>query len=371
MLMALAIALAGSVDGVKVVQIFNTEFGRSLGNFALILIPSFILAACLTRRKLDGASGVMAVVAPVTAAGMICPDTSYAALSSVAGRHKLSVAFGSYAGYRLLFPAGPLIVATGLGIDSPALFLTGLFLLIPVWLAGEVWSRYRLPPAEAAGTGPARLGAILSWNLGRALMPLILLGVLIAIGGMASLSAYPLLDFVTHPKGALIVAAAVALIDTQQESRRECLDWAVRRGAGLLVMIGAASAFGGILSHVFPLSQLLPSGISGGVVVVVLFAMTMVVKVIHGSSMATFATATPLLAPIVQGTEISPVVAVFAICLGSIAILPTDSFYWLVRSDALANDPESSALVTLAGGAVVQALVGFSVLFTLNIVGII
>ncbi|HEY0837196.1 MAG TPA: hypothetical protein VGE72_25010 [Azospirillum sp.] len=87
----------------------------------------------------------------------------------------------------------------------------------------------------------------------------------------------------------------------------------------------------------------------GGAVILGLFAMTMLVKVIHGSSMATFATATPLPAPLVQATGTSPLAAVFAICLGSIAILPTDSFYWLVRGNALAGHRDTSAVVILAG----------------------
>lgn len=368
-LLAVAIGLAGGIDGVQVVTVFNMEFGRSLGGFALILIPSFILAACLTKQQLDGASGIMAVLSPVTAAGMVCPDTSYAALSAAAGRHKLSVAFGSFAGYRLLFPAGPLIVATGLGIDSPWLFATGLFLLVPVWFAGEVWARFRRDPA-IAGQPPHPLVSIFSPTLARALTPLFVLGILLVIGGVFPLKSFPLLDFITHPKGALVTAAAVALIQTKSEYRRECMDTALRRSAWLLVVIGAASGFGGMLSQVIPLSSLLPRDISDGTVIFLLFAMTMVVKVVHGSSMVTFATATPLLAPVVLATQISPVAAVFAICLGSIAIMPTDSFYWLVRSDALGDRSEGSAVITMAGGALIQAMAGFSALYLLLLFGI-
>ncbi|MCR6628976.1 MAG: GntP family permease, partial [Magnetospirillum sp.] len=145
-LFALAIGLTSGLNGVEVVHAFSNGFGRILGDFALVLLPSFVLAACMARQKLDGADRIAAAISPMTAAGMVCPDTSYATLASVADRRKLSVAFGSGAGYRLLFPAGPLIVATGLGVNSPALFLTGLLLLVPVWLAGEVWSRYRTLP---------------------------------------------------------------------------------------------------------------------------------------------------------------------------------------------------------------------------------
>ena len=58
----------------------------------------------------------------------------------------------------------------------------------------------------------------------------------------------------------------------------------------------------------------------------------------------------------------SPVAAVFAICLGSfVAIMPNDSFYWLTRRDALENtESEGRAIGILAGGAIAQALTGLS-----------
>jgi hypothetical protein len=117
-LLALALGLGHGLPAPVLIKNFGAGFGRALGDFALILIPSFVLAACPARQALGGAPRVASVLAPLTAAGMVCPDTAYAALSSVAKHRKLSVAFGSHAGYRLLFPAGPLIVATGLGLDD-------------------------------------------------------------------------------------------------------------------------------------------------------------------------------------------------------------------------------------------------------------
>ena len=61
--------------------------------------------------------------------------------------------------------------------------------------------------------------------------------------------------------------------------------------------------------------------------------------------------------------------SVMAICLGSlIAILPNDSFYWLVRQDAMAGQPEPVAISTLAAGSVLQALTGLGVLLLLSTV---
>jgi GntP family gluconate:H+ symporter len=370
-LFALAIGLAGGLNYKDLVHTFSSSYGRALGDFTLILLPSFVLAACLSRRQLEGASGLAAALAPVTAAGMVCPDTGYATLSAIAERRKLSVAFSGFAGFRLLFPAGPLIIATSLGVEGHALFLIGLILMVPVWIAGEFWARYRIGGVGLHGGATTRKSGVLSWSDAQALMPLFVLGGLLVVGGVFSFRSVPLLDFVTHPKGALLVAAALALISTMPESRRECVDTAMRRTGWMLIVIGAASAFGGMISHFIPLDRLLPTATSAIGVLIALFVMTMIVKVIYGSALATFATAGALLAPIVHATSVSPIAAVFAICLGSFAILPTDTYYWLVRSDALAHHSERSAVTTMAGGAALQGVVGFAILCAMYFAGLV
>lgn len=358
---ALAIGLAGGLNYTDLVRTFGAGYGRALGDFTLILLPSFVLAACMSRRRLDGAAGLAAAVAPITAAGMVCPDTGYATLSSIAGQHKLSVAFGSFAGFRLLFPAGPLIIATGLGVEDHSFFAFGVTLFIPIWIVGELWARRRMAQGGIR-KNDVRRGRLLSWQDIDVLAPLIVLGMLLLIGASGWFKPYPLLDFITHPKGALFVAATWALIGTPADDRRACLDAAMRRTGSLLIVIGAASAFGGMITHFVALDRILPAARSITGTLITLFLMTMMIKFLYGSAMATFATAAALLAPVVQATGAPPIPAVFAICLGSFAILPTDSFYWLVRSDALAEQPEQRAIVTLAGGAALQAATGFLVL---------
>ncbi|HJU70775.1 MAG TPA: hypothetical protein VJ603_02925 [Paucimonas sp.] len=368
-LLALAIGLSGGLTAPALIKTFGANYGRALGDFALILIPSFILAACLSRQALGGAPRIASTIAPVTAAVMVCPDTSYAALSAVAQGRKLSVAFGSYAGYRLLFPAGPLIVATGLGIDSSGLFFLGLALLIPVWLAGEIWARYRALPA-ADGSAPAnRTNSRWSGDMTYALFPLVVLGGLLLIGAVFSFAAIPALDFITRPKGALLIAAGIAIAATAPEQRRECLDAAMARSASLLLIIGAASAFGAMLTQALPVQRMIPDSATGAGMLTALFMVTTVIKMVHGSSTVTLATAVAVLAPVIHATGVPPAAAVFAICLGSFVILPTDSFYWLVRSDALRELKEGAAIVTLAAGATLQGVVGFLALLLMHLLG--
>ena len=359
-LITIGMGFAGGMSAQNLIGAFNTGFGRALGEFALILLPSFALAAAISRHQTTPVKGLASVTSPIAGAGMICPDTAYAALSPIAGRQKLDVAFGSYAGFKLLYPAGPLIVATGLGVSDSLLPFYGLALLIPVWAAGAIWVRSigAMPTKSDVQTSSA-----LSLQALRPLAPFAVLALLLVIGAVSDFSSYPVLDFITLPKGALLIAAALAILDCPSEERRACLDSSVRRTGSLLLVIGAATAFGAMLTTLIPLGDLFPAGL-GLLGVFSLFALTTAFKLAQGSSMATFAAVAPIAAPIVANSDISPIAAVFAICLGSfIAILPNDSFYWLVRRDALEDvKSERRAIWILTGGAVSQALIGLALI---------
>jgi len=352
----LAIGLLGGLDTESLVRQFNTGFGRALGEFTLILLPSFTLAAVLNRQNAGAPDGVAAMAAPFAGAGMICPDTAYAALSPVAGAHRLDVAFGAYAGFKLLYPAGPLIVATGLGVADDSLLLYGAALLLPVWAAGVFWGRLR-GGAESSAAAETRAATV---SLLRLFGPFLLMALLLVLGGALDLSHITPVDFITQPKGALLTAAAFALLSMPSRNRRDCLDTAVRRTSSLLLLLGAASAFGAVLMQVVSLDGILPAG-AGMAGIVGLFVLTALFKLAQGSSMATFAAITPVAAPLVVAMDVPPAAAVLAICAGSfVAILPNDSFYWLVRKDALGQASEARAVATLSLGAIIQALTGLA-----------
>ncbi|MEO1285214.1 MAG: permease [Pseudomonadota bacterium] len=364
-LLTLVLGLSTGMGAEEVVMAFNTGFGRALGEFALILLPSFTLAAALSRRNIASAAAgrTVALASPVAGAGMICPDTAYAALSPAAGHYKIDTAFGAYAGFKLLYPAGPLIVAAGLGVagvEPAILLLFGALLTLPVWAAGVIWGRFATRGTqEHAETGRATdSGTFL-----RAFAPFVVMASLLVVGGFAGPTGNGAIDFLLLPKGALITAAILALLQTAPAERRACLDSAVRRTGSLLLVIGAASAFGAVLTGLVALDRLVPSG-AGVLTLVALFVLTVLFKLAQGSSMATFAAIAPVAAPVVLASGVNEIAAVFAICLGSfIAILPNDSYYWLVRRDAFADEQgEGRVIAILTGGAVVQALVGMAVL---------
>ena len=369
-LLSLLLAFGGGMDAADTISVFNSGFGRALGEFALILLPSFTLAAALSRQNVasEAAGRTAALASPVAGAGMICPDTAYAALAPAAGRYKLDLAFGAYAGFKLIYPAGPLIVAAGLGASVTettqpvTLLAVGVLLTLPVWAAGVIWGRFASGVTSDKSIGKTEHQEM---RFLLAFAPFAVMAALLILGGFVGPTGIGVVDFLLMPKGALLTAAILALLQTPAAERRDCLDSAVRRTGSLLLVIGAASAFGALLTGLVPLDQLVPTG-SGLATLAALFGLTVIFKLAQGSSMATFAAVAPVAAPIVAASGADPVAAVFAICLGSfIAILPNDSYYWLVRRDALEHEAsEAKVIRILSGGSVLQALLGMALLLT-------
>jgi len=346
---ALTMGLVGGLNTAELISLFDASFGRSLGEFALILLPSLILAAAMGRYNADTVTGLVVGASPLAGAGMICASTAYAALSPAAGKHRLNVAFGANSGFKLLYPAGPLVVATGLGVETDSLLTYGFALLIPVWVVGILWVHFHREENVSAEVGmlsvrPSFCSTALTFS------PFLLLTVLLIVGSITSFPNFVLLEFITQPKGALILSAIVALIRVTKDDRRECIDTAIRQTGELILIIGITSAFGGMLTHIVPLESFIPAQ-AGVIGIVSLFLLAVVFKLSQGGSMTVFVTVAPVAAPLVEGMGISPVVAVFSICLGTfVAILPNDSFYWMVRRDVLMNETESRAIAILGGG---------------------
>lgn len=358
-LITLLIGMLSGFGSAEIISIYNGGWGYAAGEFALILLPSFVIAAAIDRQKIEIHPAISVGLAPVVGAGMICPDTAYAALSPMVRRKKLSLAFGAYAGFKLLFPAGPLIIATSLGVADARLLAYCILIFIPVWCAGLVYSwvieGWLTPNQTEAKLQKAPTSLVMLW-------PFALLATLLVLGAAFDLRFNAWIDFATNPKGALLITAAAALSMVDRRDRRACIDSGVRRTGSLLLIIGAASAFSAFITTVIPVNEVF-SPQNGAIALISLFSMTALFKLLQGSSMSTFAAAGPVAVPIVAASEVSPMAAVIAICLGSfVAILPNDSFYWLVRKSALANETEFNAITILAGGAVIQATVGLSIL---------
>ncbi len=367
MIITVLIGITSGMGSKELVSVYNSGWGHAIGEFALILLPSFVLAAALEKQRIEMSPQVSVGLAPLAGAGMVCPDTAYAAISPMVRKHKLPLAFGAYSGFKLLFPAGPLLVATSLGVGDAKLLGFCLLMFIPVWVAGLLYgyiveSRY-LASGKLTDLNTFKMSLNVLW-------PFLLLATLLTLGVVADMSFNVWLDFATNPKGALFITAVSALSMVVRDSRRSCIDSGLRRTGSLLLIIGAASAFSAILTSVVPINDMFSTQ-SGLFTLISLFVLTAIFKLLQGSSMSTFAAAGPVAVPIVAAAEVSPVLAVVAICLGSfVAILPNDSYYWLVKQDTMAAESDFKATAILAGGSTIQAVVGMSVLILVATLGI-
>jgi gluconate:H+ symporter, GntP family len=375
LLAAVAVGLASGMDGPRLLAALDRGFGRNLGYLALLLACSFFLAAAVARGEPLALGRLSVALSPVTGAGLVCPDTSYATLSPFAGRHRRSVAVGSYAGFKLLVPAGPLIIAAGLsagGADlstetsRPRFVLLGFGLLVPVLLAGLAVVRLGDgADGRAAGLGPSAPEPVPStWHR---LLPLAALAVLLVLGFALELGAHPALAFLTSPAGALLATSGLAWALVPPEGRRACLDAALERTAPLLLVIGSAAALGAMLSAALPLGALASTFAarhSPAALIAVLFGVTALFKVVNGSSMATFAAVPPVLAPAVAASGLDRTAAAYAVCLGAfVAVLPNDSFFWLTQPTAAGASRRRGADFTLSAASIVQGLVGLAGLY--------
>jgi gluconate:H+ symporter, GntP family len=204
-LATLSIGLVTSKTNNLFIAGFNQAFIGSLGYFALILIPSFLMASTLSKLAMPRLGVLTKLLAPLAGAGMICPDTAYAAMSPIAKDQKPSILMGTYASFKLLPPAGPLIISAALGINEPRLLTYGFILLVPVWLVGELFISFfseKKFQVLSEGKEPQNF---------HSLVPLAITAVMIFIGISVTLDNAPtIIIYLFHPAGALLSGAVYA-----------------------------------------------------------------------------------------------------------------------------------------------------------------
>lgn len=354
LLLSLALGLFSGMDNATMLSLISEGFGGPLGEIALILIPSFILAEAISQSGATSTDGdVATAIAPLAGAAMVCPDTAYAALSPMSHGRKLSVLFGSYAGFKLLIPAGPAIVAATLGGLSATLIVWSVVAFLFCWLTGILFARHY----EKGNLTNARKGKMPSMAI---TVPLAILVGFIVIGGIIAwrnLSLSSSLTFLFSPKGALITAAAASLLFIDKSKYTLAFQSGINRTAPLLLIIGSASALGAMLVAVLPFEQLAQSLVATGLVIPALFLLTAFFKIAKGSSMATFAGTSGLVAALLPNLNVSVEAATLAMCAGAfVTIAPNDSLYWLVRQDAFSESEGQRATWILGLGATLQGI---------------
>jgi len=362
LLLSLVIGISCGMSTHQLLGLISAGFGESIGYIALILLASFALASAISNSQTPSSTAQFAtVVAPLAGASMVCPDTAYAALSPIAPGRKLSVLFGSYAGFKLLIPAGPAIVASMLGGLTPTLIGWGVITFIFCWGAGLAYASLfesKLPATQGSHPLPPLVITL----------PLLCLIGLIMIGALVGWYGIPLptiLEFSISPTGALIIAATIALTMVDAAEREAAFKSSINRTAPLLLIIGSASAFGAVLVAALSFETIARSLVSSGLVIPALFLLAAALKTAKGSSMATFAGAGGLVAVLLPSLNTSAEAATLALCAGAfVTIAPNDSLFWLVKRDAFGEQNGSRVTWILATGASLQGIVALMVVQT-------
>jgi gluconate:H+ symporter, GntP family len=366
LVLTLALGLASGMDDGRLTAALNKGFGLNIGYFAVLLFSSFLLAEAISIGKGFSLGRLGPAIAPFAGAGMVCCDTAYATLTPMAGKYKRYVAAGAYSGFKLLIPAGPLLIGSSLKAETGALsfVLLGLGLAAITTLAGIACLRLAdaAHPALRSDQESAIRGEGGIW---RSILPFAVMIILLIAGFAFDLTAMPALKFICAPIGALVASAVAAFALVSPDRRGAACEAALKRTASLVFVIGSATSLGTMLGVMLPIDALASSFASakGSLALCgISFAVAALFKVINGSSMATFATVPPLVAPLLAASSIDPRLATYALCLGSfVAILPNDSFFWITQPPISAK-PGSKPDFSLTWVSIVQACAGLAAL---------
>ncbi|HBN9841385.1 arsinothricin export permease ArsQ [Pseudomonas aeruginosa] len=368
---AILLPLLGGANSSSVFETLSKGFGNNLGYFAIVILSAFFIAGWIAARSSASFGKFGVSLSPLLGAGMVCPDTAYASLSPIAGNHKKYIAIGCYSGFKLLMPAGPLIIGIGLGANThdPRFLYLGLLLTVVTWITGSVWTHWTTR-ANFPAANRATIVAMPQDSVAKVIMPLAVFFVLLISGYAIPKNQHPAIEFFTTPAGALIATSLLVALNSKPGEVQDLLSKAMRRTSSLLFTIGCASALGLALGKVLPkelLEHTLAPSDSSTHILVGVFVLAAIFKTLNGSSLATFAAIPPVLTPLLVSSGVDLMSITFAVCLGSfIAILPNDSYYWLIKSDAFPEYPTGRYIYLITAGSALQAFAGLAILLLIS-----
>ncbi|MFI2211218.1 GntP family permease [Streptomyces sp. NPDC020141] len=362
--------------GIGLVILFGTIIGKVLERTgAAVTLAEAVLKVVGKRHP----AIAMSLIGWVVSIPVFC-DSGYVVLSplqrSIArktGKNPVvlgtALATGLYASHTFVPPTpGPIAAAGNVGIGSDGLIWVILF-SIPVSLvaalAGLAWALRRtghleskLPDAhQTFEEYKAQFDHIPS--LSRALTPIVLPIVLMAVGSVA---AFPsgdgtlvdgalgsLLQDLGAPVNALLIGVILALVLLPGERDAKALTTWVAEGivdaAPILVITGAGGAFGAVIKAT-PMADYISSLIGDGSALgslsalLVLFGLAALLKTAQGSSTASLIITSTLAQPLLPALgldghlgaiPIGQVLAVLAIGAGAMVVSHVnDSYFWVV-----------------------------------------
>lgn len=361
------------LPALDVVNFVKTGFGGTLTKIGIVIVAGTIMGTILEKTgaalsmtqailKLVGkkqAPLAMNIAGYVVSIPVFC-DSGYViltplnkALAKESGTSMavmaVALATGLYATHTMVPPTpGPIAAAGALHADLGMVILFGLIVSIPAALSGWLWAikvakKYNVDPGvqESYSDIVSKYGKLPNTFL--SFLPIVFPLFLIFLKSIAEFPSKPFgagsfqqsMSFVGDPVVALLIGVICSMLLVPRKDLGTAFnDWmgaGIKASALILVITAAGGSFGEILAH-SPITDFIKTNMANLSLGIFLpFIIAAALKTAQGSSTVAIVTTAGILAPMVAGLGLSPVLTVLAIGAGSMVVShANDSYFWVV-----------------------------------------
>jgi GntP family gluconate:H+ symporter len=259
----------------------------------------------------------------------------------------VSLASGLYAVHCLVPPHPGITAAAGtIGVNIGKLISTGILVAVPGMIVGYVWARYAGKKLEHVVQeeeevvikdegSPSTL---------KAFLPVVVPIVLIAIQSFFSIekgNENGFTKFIASLGEPVIALSAGVLLafnckrSWKKNIISKLLHDAVEKAGGILIIIGAGGAFGGVLAATHIGEHFKDVNIDGALVLLFPFFIASVLKTAQGSSTVAIITAASIVEPLLPSlsitSETEKILSVLSMGAGSMMIShANDAYFWVI-----------------------------------------
>lgn len=366
---AIYIGLASGMAPAEVMSTVSSGFGGTLASIGIVIGLGVMMGKIL---EITGAAKKMAIVILnivgedktelvlllsgwLISIPVFC-DSGFVIMSELAKEFSrntkksmvalgCSLGIGLYLTHHLIPPTpGPLGVAGILGVNIGELILWGMIVSVLVIPVGLIYSKFISSKFPAIipefDIDEKSFLSDLDTLPGSAIsfMPIVVPVILILSNTLSAALGYsnPVIDVVGNPIVAVLIGVLISVYGlTKNKSRSEVVGIleASLSDAGLIICItGAGGALGSIL-RTSGIGDYVANLIAGSSFPAILIPMLMasLLKISQGSGTVSMITTASIIAPMINGLGLSPIIATLAICVGPmIASFINDSYFWVV-----------------------------------------
>jgi GntP family gluconate:H+ symporter len=294
------------------------------------------------------------------------------------------MAAGLYAVHCFIPPHPGVTAATGtLGADVGRVILYGLIVAVPAMLAGYFWATWKGKKfPEVAGDEEDSGTSVRNENLPGALVsfipvvvPILLIAVRAVLSNLPSVKdtwMAPVL-ITGDPSIALIIGLILALCIPKRWEKNELgklMHQGIEKAGGILIIIGAGSAFGAVISALKIQDYLAEMEGLNTLGIFFPFLIALILKTAQGSSTVAIITAASIVLPFLPGLQLDTangrIIAVLAMCAGSMAISHVnDAYFWVITN--FSNQALKPMLRVYSLATICMAVTGILAVYILSL----